>query len=582
MTPIVIKYPLDLTGKSPNNLVLGEIHDLPAGVNRAIATNYGPFYTQKLVVRELPSGKVLTPNVQYKAVQLYEEATMRSGLEVCAIIVITDTAVANKVELDYQVVGGEFSSSVTAIQQLIEALDLDSRPVSWAEVLAKPSAFPPSEHLHDIGDVYGFEYVVAALEAIRQAILQGDEATHEELRKYADKLSSDQDAKTAQLKTAMDAHINNVNNPHQTTKTQVGLGSVENLPLATQAQAEAGQSNQAYMTPLTVAQAIAKQVLVPLNAHIARTDNPHQVTKTQVGLSNVTNDKQVVNTSGNALKLAWDGTQVILTVDTTSMGRVFTTSQPDPNLTNHLNNRSNPHGTTAAQVGAYTQAETNNLLNQRLPTGGTAVNSNLLQGMAPQAFLMKNQWNDQAQGTVLMSGLPNNIGNISAAGNDGNTALRISNGGNQSASAVISFVREGSCGAHFGLDVDNNLRFGGWSFGTSSWRLWHEGNFNPNDFGGKNSLTGSYWIDADTGFIIQWGSATTGNVADYISGDLYFPIAFPRACFMCLGNTIIGTTNQTSDGNNTGAYATSRATFQIYNNDNTHRNVPIGWIAIGY
>lgn len=582
MTPIVIKYPLDLTGKSPNNLVLGEIHDLPAGVNRAIATNYGPFYTQKLVVRELPSGKVLTPNVQYKAVQLYEEATMRSGLEVCAILVITDTAVANKVELDYQVVGGEFSSSVAAIQQLIESLDLDSRPVTWAEVLGKPSAFPPSEHLHDVGDLYGFEYVVAALEAIRQAILQGDEATHDELRRYADKLSSDQDAKLAQLKAAVDAHINNVNNPHQTTKAQVGLGSVENLPLATQALAEAGQSNQHYMTPLSVAQAITKQVLVPLNAHIARTDNPHAVTKTQVGLSNLTNDKQVVNTSGNALKLAWDGTQVILTVDTTSMGRVFTTSQPDPNLTNHIANRSNPHGTTAGQVGAYTQAETNSLLNQRLPTGGTAVNANLLQGLAPSQFIQKNQWNGDAQGTVLMSTLPNNIGNISNAGNDANAALRISNGGNQAASAVISFVREGSCGAHFGLDTDNQLRFGGWSFGTAAWKIWHEGNFNPNNFGAKNTLTGSYWIDVDTGFIIQWGSFQTPDINDWTSDDLYFPIAFPRACFMCIGNKIAGGLNQTSDGNCAGAFATSRATFRIFNDDYIYRSIPVGWIAIGY
>lgn len=40
-------------------------------------------------------------------------------------------------------------------------------------------------------------------------------------------------------------------------KGDVGLGSVQNYPIATQAQAEAGTSNSAYMTPLRVAQAIA-------------------------------------------------------------------------------------------------------------------------------------------------------------------------------------------------------------------------------------------------------------------------------------------------------------------------------------
>ena len=40
-------------------------------------------------------------------------------------------------------------------------------------------------------------------------------------------------------------------------KRDVGLGSVQNYPIASQAQAEAGTSNSAYMTPLRVAQAIA-------------------------------------------------------------------------------------------------------------------------------------------------------------------------------------------------------------------------------------------------------------------------------------------------------------------------------------
>lgn len=397
MTPIVIKYPLDLTGKSPNNLVLGEIHELPVGVNRAIATNYGPFYTQGLVVRELPSGKVLQPNLQYKAVQLYEEATMRSGLEVCAIIVITDTSVASSVELDYQVVGGEFSSSVYAIQQLIASLDLDSRPVSWGEVLGKPSEFPPTEHLHDIGDLYGFEYVVAALESIRQAILQGDEASHEELRKYADHLAADANARIDALAASLKAHTDNVNNPHQTTKEQVGLGAVDNYATASQTEAESGIVNTRFMTPLRTAQAIAALAIKPLNAHIADKNNPHGVTKAQVGLGSLTNDKQVVNGSGNRIMLQWDGAKLIATVDVTSMGQVFTTSQPDPNLTNHLRNFANPHQVTAAQVGSYTQTQTNNLLAQRLPIGGTAVNSNGFAGRDYQTAYNEIRANIQAE-----------------------------------------------------------------------------------------------------------------------------------------------------------------------------------------
>jgi len=41
---IVYKYPLDLTGLSPNNRIVGEIHDLSLNPNRAFICNYGPFY----------------------------------------------------------------------------------------------------------------------------------------------------------------------------------------------------------------------------------------------------------------------------------------------------------------------------------------------------------------------------------------------------------------------------------------------------------------------------------------------------------------------------------------------------------
>jgi len=54
----------------------------------------------------------------------------------------------------------------------------------------------------------------------------------------------------------VDAHANLTNNPHSVTKSQVGLGSVSNYGLATQAEAEAGTSSAKYMTPLRTKQAI--------------------------------------------------------------------------------------------------------------------------------------------------------------------------------------------------------------------------------------------------------------------------------------------------------------------------------------
>lgn len=45
-------------------------------------------------------------------------------------------------------------------------------------------------------------------------------------------------------------HINDTNNPHGLTKDDFGLGGIENHPIATIAEAEAGQRNDRYLTPL--------------------------------------------------------------------------------------------------------------------------------------------------------------------------------------------------------------------------------------------------------------------------------------------------------------------------------------------
>lgn len=51
-------------------------------------------------------------------------------------------------------------------------------------------------------------------------------------------------------------HISDTSNPHQTTKTDVGLGNVQNYGIATQTEAQTGTSNTKYMTPLRTKQAI--------------------------------------------------------------------------------------------------------------------------------------------------------------------------------------------------------------------------------------------------------------------------------------------------------------------------------------
>ena len=61
-----------------------------------------------------------------------------------------------------------------------------------------------------------------------------------------------------------------------------------------------------------------------------------------------------------------------------------------------------------------------------------------------------------------------------------------------SGAAMMSFHRPGAYGINFGLDTDNNLRLGGWSFGASNPRVVYEsGNWQFNSLGVGTAATGT-------------------------------------------------------------------------------------------
>ena len=113
------------------------------------------------------------------------------------------------------------------------------------------------------------------------------------------------------IEEGIEAHTNDLKNPHKVTAAQVGLGNVPNYAAATEEEALAGESDDTIMTP-SLTKAAAKSY----------------VTKEDVGLSKVTNDEQATKAEFNA----------------------------------HTANKSNPHGVTASQVGAYSKTEADSKL----------------------------------------------------------------------------------------------------------------------------------------------------------------------------------------------------------------------------
>ena len=116
--------------------------------------------------------------------------------------------------------------------------------------------------------------------------------------------------------TNINNHIANTSNPHSVTKTQIGLGNVTNdaqIPLT-----QKGAVNG-------VASLDGAGQLVQ-NVDWSKILNAPATNQTTIGLGNVTNDKQVINDSTNRIALSWDGTNLKGQVDANPTFTVFPVS----------------------------------------------------------------------------------------------------------------------------------------------------------------------------------------------------------------------------------------------------------------
>ena len=228
----LVQYALDSTGKNSDNAIHGEIQTLVDRTVRAFAPTYSPFFTANLVVRDNATGQVLTRGVDYECVELFQTLSLKWGAEICGVILITNTTVSSTVNYDYQTVGGPYVHSADLLVNLINSMENDNRSVAWPDILNKPTEFNPVKHLHDIGDTYGFEYVVQELERITRAITLVDNTYLDSILTYIDSRLSEKSTSTDNTLSQFTSHISNMSNPHQTNKVQIGLGNLLNMPVA--------------------------------------------------------------------------------------------------------------------------------------------------------------------------------------------------------------------------------------------------------------------------------------------------------------------------------------------------------------
>ena len=159
---------LDVTGISPDNLVLQEEHILHSGDRKLVVPKYGSFFKEGLSIYT-DTGTKLTNN-QYMVMELYQDASLRTGKAVFNVIVLTDPKINNKVKIDYQALGGDYCVHNEQLLAWFNTFKRDDLGADWSEITDKPKFFTPAKHKQHSRDLYGAEYIVEALMRIRDAI----------------------------------------------------------------------------------------------------------------------------------------------------------------------------------------------------------------------------------------------------------------------------------------------------------------------------------------------------------------------------------------------------------------------------
>lgn len=314
-------YEFDPYGNSPDNLIVDEGHALQVPGRDDyyfIIPKAAPFFATTVEVKS-STGTVYREGVDYLIGHTFVEATSRTGKVVAGSVRFLRRDITGMVFVRYQTVGGEWGFDDNAILQELSNKLVNPLIRSWAEIDTLPNSFPPVPHDQSVDEIIGFVEVTGKLEDIRREI-------------------------EAASAGATQAHTMDRDNPHQVTKFQVGLGLVENYQVASALEATEATRNDRYMTPARTRVLVTELANKPINAHLADVDNPHQVTKTQVGLSRVENyatADTLATVLGNATNLY-----------TTPRGvREAISHAIDGPVTDHFTDYNNPHQVTKTQVG---------------------------------------------------------------------------------------------------------------------------------------------------------------------------------------------------------------------------------------
>jgi hypothetical protein len=178
--------------------------------------------------------KLLVEGVDYFLVLPYEAATRSIGIPVYGGISLNNSLTNGIISLDYQTIGGDWVSDRDQSLTVIYEKMYNPRTTYWDVVTSKPYEFPPINHDLEIKDTFGQDELIQAVNNIAESLLDG--------------------SKSLTIVT----HISDLENPHNVTKEQLGIGNVENCGVATSTEVSEGTSTNTLVTPATLTVKLAQ------------------------------------------------------------------------------------------------------------------------------------------------------------------------------------------------------------------------------------------------------------------------------------------------------------------------------------
>lgn len=233
-------YSLDPTGLSSDNKITDEPHvltEINSAPYRLLIPTFAPFYLDNLVVKHvdlLGNTTTLTEDVHFFCVLPFIGGARSIGKMLYGGLSINDEQLEGNILITYQTLGGSWVGDASYVRQFLAEMAYNPKIVVWDQVTNIQETFPPINHQQDLDTVYGMQALIDKLSEIVIAITNGPSADNGFIK-----------------------HITQTGNVHGLTPTDIGLGNLSDLPVASDAEVNALEPLQKYV--------LLKQVLTLLN-----------------------------------------------------------------------------------------------------------------------------------------------------------------------------------------------------------------------------------------------------------------------------------------------------------------------------